>query len=172
MAQKGRAEEKFFFLSLLFFSAVSVCPTLQFTNHYFVLMLPVVSLFWPRGLCVPVAAVAGGPTVGAGARRAVDSLWADLGRGRLVVHLDSVLVCGGREEVGRLGCIPSNDFQVYPVVAGYLKRPFAGQRPPSRCSARSRSCFFTRIGARSRATFTCTTWCSPSLFAERMTRRR
>jgi asparagine N-glycosylation enzyme membrane subunit Stt3 len=41
---KGRMDEKFFFLSLLAFSFLAITPAFNFTNHYFVLMLPVVAL--------------------------------------------------------------------------------------------------------------------------------
>jgi hypothetical protein len=44
LVKKGRADEKFFFLALLFCSVAAVCPRLYFSQHYFVLMLPVVAL--------------------------------------------------------------------------------------------------------------------------------
>jgi 4-amino-4-deoxy-L-arabinose transferase-like glycosyltransferase len=114
---RGRAEEKFFFLSLLFFSAVSVCPTLQFTNHYFVLMLPVVSLLAARAL-VPVAAWLAAQRW-ALARGAPWILFGLIWAGVAWCHLVPFALWGPEEAAALM--YPSNDFQVYPVVAGYLK---------------------------------------------------
>jgi hypothetical protein len=50
---KSGAEGRFFAVSLLAFSAVSVVPTFSFTEHYFVLMLPALALL--AGLAVDTA---------------------------------------------------------------------------------------------------------------------
>ena len=40
----GRCRDKFFVFGLLFFSLLSICPGFVFRQHYFILLLPVVSL--------------------------------------------------------------------------------------------------------------------------------
>jgi 4-amino-4-deoxy-L-arabinose transferase-like glycosyltransferase len=114
---KGRADRKFFLLSLLFFSAVAVCPTFHFTNHYFVLMLPVVALlaasaFTPAAAWLagrPLALVRGAPWILFGLA------WAGVGWS----YLGAFFLWEPQEVAARIYFI--NDFQVYPIIADYLK---------------------------------------------------
>jgi hypothetical protein len=120
---KNRADEKFFFLSLLFFSALAVCPTFHFTSHYFVLMLPVVALLAARPFaaaaawlaCRPLALVRGTPWILFGL------LWA----GVAWSYLGLFLLWSPEEVADRIYSI--NNFQVYPVIADYFK----GHVPPA-----------------------------------------
>jgi 4-amino-4-deoxy-L-arabinose transferase-like glycosyltransferase len=115
--RKGRADRKFFLLSLLFFSAVAVCPAFHFTNHYFVLMLPVVALlaasaFAPaaaRLAAHPLALVRGAPWI------FFSVAWA----GVAWSYLGAFFLWGPQEVAARIYFI--NDFQVYPVIADYLQ---------------------------------------------------
>jgi hypothetical protein len=117
LIKKGRADEKFFFLSLLFFSVASVCPTLHFTNHYFVLMLPVLALLAARAFVPAAAWLAAQPlTLVRGSPWILFGLvWARIAWS----HIDLFALWGPQEAAARL--YPSNDFQVYPVLADYLK---------------------------------------------------
>jgi hypothetical protein len=117
--RKGRAEEKFFFLSLLFFSAVSVCPTFHFTSHYFVLMLPVVALLAAKALqawaAQPVALAHGAPWILFGL------VWAGVAwshRGPLFLE---------KPEDVAAQAYGGNDFQVFPIIADHL----AYEAPPT-----------------------------------------
>jgi 4-amino-4-deoxy-L-arabinose transferase-like glycosyltransferase len=114
---KGRADPKFFFLSLFSFSVASLLPTLHFTGHYFVLMLPVVALLAARAVTAAAAQLAAQPL--AVARRApwilFGLVWIGVAWSNRAVFFE-----WGPEEAARR-MYPSNDFQVYPVVADYLK---------------------------------------------------
>jgi uncharacterized membrane protein YuzA (DUF378 family) len=123
VSRKGRAEEKFFFLSLLFFSAASVCPTFHFTSHYFVLMLPVVALLAARACEAAAAGLAAQPR--ALARGAPWILFGLMWGGVAWSCRDSFFLSSPREVAAQAYGI--NDFQVYPVIADYLK----GHSPPT-----------------------------------------
>jgi hypothetical protein len=114
---KGRAEERFFFLSFVFFSAASVCPTFHFSGHYFVLMQPVVALLAARALATATARLAAQPL--AVVRGAPWILLGLLGIGDAWFHRAVFFEWGPEEAARRM--YPSNDFQVYPVIADYLK---------------------------------------------------
>jgi hypothetical protein len=120
---KGAADEKFFFLSWLLFAAAAVFPTFQFTGHYFVLMLPVVSLLAARAFTPAAAWLASQPL--ALVRYAPWLLFGLAWAGVALSHLDVFLVYRPEEAAAFL--YPENDFQVYPVLADYLKR----QSPPT-----------------------------------------
>jgi hypothetical protein len=163
---KGRADEKFFFLSLLFFSAAAVCPTFHFTIPLFCADAAGGRAPGGQGLRLG-RGVAGGPAPGAGARGAVDSLWPCLGRRRLV---PSRLVFFVGPAGGSAKMYPPMTSRSIPL-SRITSAPFAAERPLWRCSVRNRSCSFTRIGARSRATFTCTTWWKINPFASAWKRK-
>ena len=114
---KNRADEKFFFLSLLFFSALAVCPTFHFTNHYFVLMLPVLALLAARAFVPAATWLAAQPL--AVARGAPWILFGLVWVGAASSHFDLFALWGPPEAAARM--YPSNDFQVYPILADYLK---------------------------------------------------
>jgi len=123
ITRKGSAYEKFFFLSWLFFSAAAIFPTFQFTGHYFVLMLPVVALLAARAI-VPIAAwVAIQPL--AIVRWAPWMIFGLAWAGVACSHCDVFLASGPVEADVLLD--PANDFQVFPVIADYLRR----QSPPT-----------------------------------------
>jgi uncharacterized membrane protein YuzA (DUF378 family) len=116
--RKSHVEEKFFFLSLLFFSAASVCPTFHFTSHYFVLMLPVVALLAARALAAVSTWLAGQPlALARGAPWVLFGLtWAGVAwsyRGPFFLW---------QPEQVAAQAYGVNDFQVYPVIADYLAR--------------------------------------------------
>jgi 4-amino-4-deoxy-L-arabinose transferase-like glycosyltransferase len=118
LAAKKSADSKFFFLSLLFFSALAVCPTFHFTNHYFVLMLPVVALLAAYACTTtsawlsaqPLALVRGTPWILFGL------MWA----GVAWSYLGVFVLWKPQEVAARIYSI--NDFQVYPVIAEHLAR--------------------------------------------------
>ncbi|HEY3861288.1 MAG TPA: glycosyltransferase family 39 protein [Verrucomicrobiae bacterium] len=117
LAVKGRADEKFFFLSLLFFSIAAVCPTLNFTAHYFVLMLPIIALLAAR-LFIPaaewVASRAPGPA------RCAPWIAFGLACGWMIWFYFGAFFLWTPENVAdRLYHV--NNFQVYPEVADYIK---------------------------------------------------
>jgi 4-amino-4-deoxy-L-arabinose transferase-like glycosyltransferase len=114
---KGRADEKFFFLSLLFFSAAAVCPTLHFTSHYFVLMLPVVALLAAKAFAAPAAWLAARPL--ALARAAPWIVFGLVWAGVACSYFFAFFVWAPGEVAGRVYSM--NNFQVYPVIADYLK---------------------------------------------------
>ncbi len=118
LAAKGRADEKFFFLSLLLWSAASVCPTLNFTNHYFVMMLPVVALLAARAFN-PVAAWLGNQPL-AIVRGLPWMLFVLAWAGAVWSYRGPFFVRGTEECCARM--YPNNEFQVYPVIADYLAR--------------------------------------------------
>jgi hypothetical protein len=117
LLEKGRAEVKFFFLSLLFFSAAAVCPTLHFSGHYFVLMQPVVALLASFALATataklaaqPQALIRGAPCICLGVLLLAD-IWS---------HRHVFIEWSPDEAAQRM--YPSNDFQVYPVIADYIR---------------------------------------------------
>jgi hypothetical protein len=114
---KGRANEKFFFLSLLLFSAAAVCPTFNFTGHYFVLMLPVVALLAARAFAAVAAWLAAQPlTLARGAP------WVLFGLAWWTVAWSycGVFFVWGSEEFS-IRTYSFNDFKVYPIIADYLK---------------------------------------------------
>jgi hypothetical protein len=101
----------------LFFSIVAVCPTLHFTNHYFVLMLPVVALLAARTFAAPTAWLAAQPL--APVRWAPWILFG-LAWGAVVwSYLGAFFLWGARDVADRMYL--KNNFQVYPVIAEYLK---------------------------------------------------
>jgi hypothetical protein len=114
---KGRAGEKFFFTSFLFFSAAAVLPTLNFSGHYFVLMEPAVALLAARALTAAAAGLAAQPrAVLRGAPWILIGLaWAGVAWTHRVVFFE-----WGPEEAARR-MYPENDFQVYPVIADYFR---------------------------------------------------
>jgi 4-amino-4-deoxy-L-arabinose transferase-like glycosyltransferase len=123
LKEKDRANEKFFFLTLLLFSAASVIPAFHFTSHYFVLMLPVVALLSARAFAAVAAWLAARP-------RAVvrGAPWILFGLAWTCVagsHEDAFVKWSPAEATARM--YPYNDFQVYPVLADYLAR----HSPPS-----------------------------------------
>jgi hypothetical protein len=116
--RKGGADEKFFFLSWLFFSFAAICPTFQFTGHYFVLMLPVVALLAARAFTPVAAWLAAQPLA-----LARGAPWMLFGLAWACVacsHLDIFLASGPEEAADFL--YPANNFQVYPIFADYLRR--------------------------------------------------
>jgi hypothetical protein len=117
LAGKGRADEKFFFLSLLFFSVAAVCPTLNFTNHYFVLMLPLVAFLTAKAFALAAAWLSAQPL--ALARGAPWILFGLLWAGVAWTYLDVFALWGAEDAAARM--YRSNDFQVYPLLADYLK---------------------------------------------------
>jgi hypothetical protein len=119
---KGGADEKFFFLSWLLFSFAAVCPTLQFTSHYFELMLPVVALLAARAFTPAAAWLANQPL--ALARAAPWLLFGLAWAAVACSHRDLFLASGPAEAAGLID--PANNFEVYPIIADYLRR----QSPP------------------------------------------
>ncbi|HTA31285.1 MAG TPA: glycosyltransferase family 39 protein [Candidatus Cybelea sp.] len=120
---KGGADEKFFFLSWLFFSFAAICPTFQFTTHYFVMILPVIALLAARAI-TPAACwlAAQSSALVRGAQ------WLLFGLACAAVacsHIDTFLARGPAEAAALL--YPVNNFEVYPILADYLKR----QSPPT-----------------------------------------
>jgi 4-amino-4-deoxy-L-arabinose transferase-like glycosyltransferase len=115
---KGRLGDKFFFLWLLFFSAVAVCPTFHFTSHYFVLMLPVVALLAAKAFAVPSEWLADQPR--ALARAAPWILFGLLWCGVAWSYLGAFFLWGPEEVADRM--YQMNNFQAYPVIGDYLKR--------------------------------------------------
>jgi len=113
---RNRANEKFFFLSLLFFSALSVCPTLHFTSHYFVLMLPMLALLAARAFTPIAARLSARPFALA---RGAPWILFGLLWGMVAWPYFGVFFLWGLDEVAdRTYTI--NNFQVYPVIADYL----------------------------------------------------
>lgn len=114
LIEKGRVAEKFFFLSFALFSAAAICPTMHFSGHYFVLMQPVVALLAAKAAAVVAKRLAGWPLT--------CLPWVFLGLLciRDVWSHRAVFFELSPEEAGRK-MYPSNDFQVYPVIADYLK---------------------------------------------------
>jgi len=115
---KGRADEKFFFLSLLFFSAAAVCPAFSFTGHYFVLLLPAVALLAARAFSPAAARLAARPlALARGAPWILFGLaWAAVAWSCLGVFF----LWKPEEITARLYF--RNDFQVYPAIGDYLNR--------------------------------------------------
>jgi hypothetical protein len=123
LARKGGADEKFFFLSWLFFSVAAIVPTFQFTGHYFVLMLPVLSLLAAKAFTPAAAWLSTKPWVLV--RWAPWMLFGLAWAGVAWSHRDVFLEFTPEETATYL--YPANDFQVYPIVADHLKR----QSPPT-----------------------------------------
>jgi len=117
LIRKDSADGKFFLLSLLFFSAAALCPTFHFTNHYFVLMLPVVALLAASAFTAAAERLAAQPsTLGRGVPWILLGLvWASVAWS----YLGAFFLWKPQEVAARIYFI--NDFQVYPVVANYLK---------------------------------------------------
>jgi len=120
LKEKGRANEKFFFLTWLLLSAASVMPAFHFTSHYFVLMLPLLSARSFAAVAAwladrPLAVVRGAPWILFG----LAWIWV------AASHQDVFLKWSPTEATARM--YPNNDFQLYPVVADYL----ALHSPPS-----------------------------------------
>jgi hypothetical protein len=115
---KGRTEEKFFFVSWLAFSVAAVCPTFNFSGHYFVLLLPVIALLAARAFSEAAAWLAAQPL--ALVRGAPWILFALVWVGVAWSHLDVFALWNSQDAAARM--YPSNEFQVYPLVAEYLKR--------------------------------------------------
>jgi hypothetical protein len=120
LMRKGRADEKFFFLSLLFISAAAVCPTLNFTSHYFVLMLPVVALLAAKALDVAAVWLAAAPQSLAWVRGAP---WIVFGLmwGVVVWSYRGPFFTWGPEYLSDKMYSP-NAFHVYPKIGDYLQR--------------------------------------------------
>jgi hypothetical protein len=123
IVRKGGVDEKFFFLSLLLFSAVAIFPTFQFTGHYFVLMLPVVALLAAKAVMPVAARVAAQPlaVVRCAPWIIFGLAWAGVGYS----HGDVFLKSGPVETDILLD--PANDFQVFRVIADYIR----GQSRPT-----------------------------------------
>jgi hypothetical protein len=118
LAGNGRADAKFFFLSLLSLSAVAVCPTFHFTAHYFVLMLPVVALLAASAFAWAAARLSAQalPVVRA-------APWVLFGLAWWTVawsHCGPFFMWAPEEFSVQMYSF--NDFKVYPVVADFLKR--------------------------------------------------
>jgi uncharacterized membrane protein YuzA (DUF378 family) len=116
LAGKGRADERFFFLSLLFFSAAAVVPGFQFTSHYFVLVLPVVSLLAARFCTRAASGLAASPIKIL--RVAPWILFGLIWAAAAWNHAPAFFEMEPEELVARI--YSGNDFQVYPVLADYL----------------------------------------------------
>jgi hypothetical protein len=123
LMRKGRADEKFFFLSLSFFSFLALVPTLQFTNHYFVMMLPVVSLLSARLFTEAEAWLAAGPL--ASVHGAPWILFGLVWAGVAWSNRASFFQWTPQDFTARM--FYRNDFQVYPEIGDYLRR----HTPPS-----------------------------------------
>jgi len=117
LLRKNEADEKFFFLSLLFFSIGAVVPTFHFTAHYFVLMLPVIALLAARLFAPAASWLAAEPL--ALARGAAWIFFSLVCAGVAWSHFDVFLLQSPQEAGARM--FPNNDFQVYPVIANYMK---------------------------------------------------
>ncbi len=118
LARKGRADEKFFFLSLLLFSAAGGFPPFNFTSHYFVLLLPVVALLAAKA-CTPAASwLAAQPL-----RLMRWMPWIVFGAIWLSVvwSYRNPFAFLTENQVSFL-LYPNNEFQVYPEIAAYLQR--------------------------------------------------
>jgi hypothetical protein len=117
LTRKGRAGEKFFLLSLLLVSAAAVCPTLNFTSHYYVLMLPVVALLVAKAIAAAAARLAAQPLA--------------LTRGAPWIFLGLVWVCVACSHCGPFflwdpdfvsdQMYSPNAFEVYPKIGDYLQ---------------------------------------------------
>jgi hypothetical protein len=118
LAQKNRADEKFFLLALLLFSAAAVCPTFHFTDHYFVLMLPAVALLAAKAFDMAAARLASMPL--AMIHWAPWLLFAFSWAGVAWTHRGVFFEWTPAETAARL--YPVNNFQVYPVIGAYLGR--------------------------------------------------
>ena len=116
LKERNRADGKFFFVTLLLFSAAAVCPTFHFTDHYFVLMLPVVALLAAKALDTAAAWEASRP--GATVRWAPWLLFALAWAGAAWTHRGIFLEWTPAEAAARV--YPVNNFQVYPVIGAYL----------------------------------------------------
>ena len=123
MKLKSGADGRFFLLSLLAFSVASVCPTFYFSAHYFVLMLPVLSLF------VGLALDAAFEWAESNARTAFRfAAWV------LSIAIVAALIYAHRAEYFELTptqvCVEQyfrNAFEVYPEVGAHLR----DQSPPN-----------------------------------------
>jgi hypothetical protein len=115
---RGRADGKFFFLSLLLFSAAAVCPTLNFTPHYFVLMLPAVALLAAKAVTVAAAGLAGRPR--ALVRGAPWILFGLVWAAVAASHLAPFFLWAPDFLSDQL--YSPNAFHVYPKVGDYLQR--------------------------------------------------
>ena len=123
LIEKARAGVKFFFLSFFFFSVAAICPTWHFTGHYFVLAQPAIALLAARAWAGVMAKLTSQsqafmrqiPCVALGLLFFAD-IWS---------HGQVFFEWGPDEAVKRI--YPSNDFQVYPVIADYIR----SQSPPS-----------------------------------------
>jgi len=123
LMEKKSRDEKFFLPSFLIFSIAAILPTLNFTGHYFVLMLPVVALLSAKAVAAAATRLTAQPLTLARA-----APWVFLGllsMGDAWSHR-SVFFEWSREEAN-VRMYPENLFQVYPVIADYLRT----HSPPS-----------------------------------------
>jgi len=123
LMEKRRMEDKFFCSSFLFFSAAAVCPSLHFTAHYFVLMLPVVALLAAKAAAMAAARLSGRPL--ALVRAAPWIFLGILSIGDIWSH--RLIFLEWTSEEAAVQMYPDNYFQVYPVIADYLRT----HSPPS-----------------------------------------
>ena len=123
LIRKGRTGEKFFFLSWLIFSATAVCPSWHFSGHYFVLLLPVISLLAAKTFTTMAELLAAQPQ--ALVRQAPWVLFALLYIGDAWSHRAVFFEWSAEEAAQKM--YPDNDFYVYPVIADYLN----AHSPPS-----------------------------------------
>ena len=121
--EKSRTGNKVFFLSFLIFSAAAVCPSWHFSQHYFVLMLPVIAILAAKALTALAGLVAARPQ--ALVRQAPLVLFGLLYMGDLLSHRAFFFEWGVEEAARKM--YPDNDFYVYPVIADYL----SAHSPPS-----------------------------------------
>jgi 4-amino-4-deoxy-L-arabinose transferase-like glycosyltransferase len=123
LMEKRDWDEKFFFSSFLIFSAGAILPTLNFTGHYFVLGLPVVALLSAKAATMAVGLLATQPLA---LVRVTPWILLGLLSARDAWSHRLVFFEWGPDEAAQK-MYPSNDFQVYPVVADYLRT----HTPPS-----------------------------------------
>jgi len=123
LIERGRARDKFLMVSLLLVSAASVCPTFNFTSHYFVLMLPAVALLCAVAFDVParrLASLRASPLLRSMPWVIFCLLWAFVAWTHRAVFFE----LSPAEATAEM--YPVNDFQIYPEVGAYLD----GHTPP------------------------------------------
>jgi hypothetical protein len=121
MIGNAGVNEKFFFLSWLVFSFAAICPTLQFTTHYFVLMLPVIAILAARACAWFAAWLAARSSLLA--RRVPWLLFGLAWEAAACSHFDMFLAKGPKE--GAALIYSANNFEVFPVLADYLRKQSA-----------------------------------------------
>jgi hypothetical protein len=117
---KGSADKKFFLLSLLGASAIAVSCGWRFTSHYFVMMLPAVSLLAGDGVAAAAGRLSGNPysLVRASPWMLFAMVW-------LWVAWDQQIRLGAffaGERGGEYAPLDlGNHFQVYPAIGEYIQ---------------------------------------------------